>query len=210
MNDSAYPFEPPTCVAGVLRRIARRIVGDQRDARYRARAASCRAGAGDAVRVRRRHRHHRCASITLDGTIGQGIGRFRLSATVRDPLVGADVPARLPPYPGDPGHKSHRSAGRGVAGLVPLDRAALKPARDGLATARKALADLQIPVDAGDEGACRRSSGPSYELRERGSFDSAGRARCSRARQLPCTRCATIRPCNRLGLARWLVDEATR
>ena len=73
------PFEPADLLgrSGDSRPQAR-LVGDQRDARHRTRAAPCGARRRRAVRLRRRHAASRVRIDHLDGTIGQGIGRFRV------------------------------------------------------------------------------------------------------------------------------------
>jgi hypothetical protein len=141
----------------------------------------------------------------LDGTIGQGVGRFRLSVTTApDPLVGAEVPARfralLKMPPADRPKTQAEDLAAYFRGTTPL----LAPTRDALTAARKKLVDLQIPstLVMKERPTFER---PSYELRERGSFTQKG------ARMFAGTPAAlhSIRddqPLNRLGLARWLVD----
>ena len=131
----------------------------------------------------------------LDGTIGQGIGRFRLSVTdAADPLEGADLAPRLRPVLDVPAARAHAGTSRGdrrrrSARPAPL----LKPTRDALAAARKALADLQIPstLVMKERASFER---PSFELRVRGSFAAKGeRVYAAHARRR-CIRCATISP----------------
>jgi hypothetical protein len=81
----------------------------------------------------------------------------------------------------------------------------LKPTRDALAAARKALADLQIPstLVMKEKPLFER---PSYDVRVRGSFTAKGeRVFAGTPSALHPMR--DDQPINRLGLARWLVDE---
>ncbi len=82
---------------------------------------------------------------------------------------------------------------------------ALKTTRDALDGARKALADLQIPstLVMKERPSYER---PSYELRERGSFTAKG-ARVYARTPVALHPMRDDLPVNRLGLARWLVDE---
>jgi hypothetical protein len=94
-------------------------------------------------------------------------------------VVGPTAPARAPPPP---------------------------PPRDALDAARKALADLQIPstLVMKERPSFER---PSYELRERGSFTAKG-ARVYARTPSALHPMRDDLPVNRLGLARWLVDES--
>ena len=80
----------------------------------------------------------------------------------------------------------------------------LKPAREALAAARKALADLQIPSTLVMK---ERPSNepPSFQLRVRGSF-AAPAERVSARTPAALHPFREDQPVNRLGLARWLVD----
>jgi hypothetical protein len=142
----------------------------------------------------------------LDGTIGQGIGRFRLSATTAaDPLLGADVPARLRPVLAVSTADRSQAQTDDIAAVFRSTAPLLKPQRDALAAARKALADLQIPstLVMKERASFER---PSYELRTRGSFTARGE-RVYAATPSALHRMREDLPVNRLGLARWLVDE---
>ena len=81
----------------------------------------------------------------------------------------------------------------------------LEDTRDALATARKTLADLQIPstLIMKERASFER---PSYELRERGSFTARGERQFARTPTALHPMRESL-PINRLGLARWLVDE---
>ena len=81
----------------------------------------------------------------------------------------------------------------------------LKPARDALAATRKELVDLQIPstLVMRERASFER---PSFELRVRGSFAAKGERMYARTPgALHPMR--DDQPVNRLGLARWLIDE---
>jgi hypothetical protein len=141
-----------------------------------------------------------------DGSIGQGIGRFRLAATAAaDPLIGATLPPPLRSAVARP------PADRGTAGEAELAaefrRATplLAPTRAALEAARKALVDLQIPstLVMQDRPGFER---PSYELRERGAFTARGDRMYART-PLALPPMKDSLPANRLGLARWLVDR---
>ena len=63
----------------------------------------------------------------LDGTIGQGLGRFRLAlTTAADPLIGADLPARLRPVAEIAAARPPPGGRRGSDHVLPLEHA---PAR---------------------------------------------------------------------------------
>jgi hypothetical protein len=142
----------------------------------------------------------------LEGTIGQGIGRFALSVTTAaDPLAGADLPARLRPVLARPAAERSRAEADDIAAVFRAATPLLKERRDALAKARKALADLQIPstLVMKERHSFER---PSYELRERGSFEAKGeRVYAATPASLHAMR--DDRPINRLGLAHWLVDR---
>jgi len=142
----------------------------------------------------------------LDGTIGQGTGRFRLAATrAADPLDGATVPAGLRPVLAqEPAVRSEADA-KELATWFRQSTPLLADAREALTKARKAVIDLQIPstLVMQEKAGFER---PSYELRERGAFTSRGERMFARTPgALPPMR--DSQPANRLGLARWLVDR---
>ncbi|MFI5076702.1 MAG: hypothetical protein ACHQRO_05135 [Vicinamibacteria bacterium] len=109
-----------------------------------------------------------------DGSIGQGVGRFRLAATTAaDPLIGAKL---APPLRVALARPAAERTGGGDAELAAEFRRAtplLTPTREALTAARKALVDLQLPstLVMQDRPGFER---PSYELRERGAFTSRG------------------------------------
>ena len=141
-----------------------------------------------------------------DGTIGQGIGRFRVAATrAADPLAGAAVPPRLRAILSRPSGERTADDAELVAAYFRQVTPSLQPTRDALKEARKALVDLQLPstLVMQDRTGFER---PSYELRERGAFMSRGERVYARTPlALPAMKDSL--PANRLGLARWLVDR---
>jgi hypothetical protein len=142
----------------------------------------------------------------LDGTIGQGLGRFRFAATTaRDPLRGADVPARLRPILATPSASRAKADADDLASYFRSSTPALKAERDAISAARKKLVALNIPstLVMKERTSFER---PSYELRERGSFTTKG-ARVFAGTPGALQPMRDDQPANRLGLARWLVDE---
>jgi hypothetical protein len=143
----------------------------------------------------------------LDGTIGQGIGRFRLAiTTAADPLAGAGLAARLRPILTIAPERRSATQATDLRTAFRTATPLLEETRTALSAARKALVELQIPstLVMKERGSFER---PSYALRERGSFTAKG------ARMFAHTPGALhpMRddlPANRLGLARWLVDPA--
>ncbi len=142
----------------------------------------------------------------LDGTIGQGLGRFRFAATTApDALRGADVPARLRPILATTAASRTKEDAEEIAAFFRSTAAELKPSREALSAARQKLVALKIPSTlVMKEGASFER--PSYELRERGSFTARG-ARVYAGTPLALHTLRDDLPANRLGLARWLVDE---
>ena len=207
VDDSAYTFEPSDLLT------AERVSGNRkggswainamRDSERGARRAvlvpETALGFPGGTRIKLRIDH-------LDGTIGQGIGRFRLSATTAtDPIEGIELPARLRPLLGKRVDERTEKQAEDLDTFFRSTAPSLKPTRDGLTAARKALVDLQIPstLVMNERPSFEK---PSYELRERGSFT----ARAGRVYARTPTALHPMRdelPVNRLGLARWLVDE---
>ena len=142
----------------------------------------------------------------LEGTIGQGIGRFRLAVTDRaDPLEGADFPARLRSVLQQPMADRPKAQADEIATIFRNTTPLLKPKRDALAAVRKELADMQIPstLVMRERASFER---PSFELRVRGSFENKGE-RVYAGTPEALHRMRNDLPFNRLGLARWLVDQ---
>jgi hypothetical protein len=141
-----------------------------------------------------------------DGSIGQGVGRFRVAVTAAaDPLIGATLPPLLRPVVLR--DATTRAAGHAddVAAHFRQTTPSLKPTREALKAARKALVDLQLPstLVMQDRPGFER---PSYELRERGAFMARGERMYART-PLALPPMKDSLPPNRLGLARWLVDR---
>jgi hypothetical protein len=206
-NDSAYAFQPADLLGtgdGPRDRKSgswaiNAVRETERVARHAVLAAETPFGFPEGTRITVRVHH-------LDGTIGQGIGRFRLSVTTAaDPLAGADVPARLGAVLEVPADQRTQAQANDLAAFFRPIAPLLKPTRDALAAARKALASLQIPstLVMKERVSFER---PSYELRERGSFVARGE-RVYAATPPALHPMRDNQPMNRLGLARWLVDE---
>jgi len=206
VNDSASAFEPRDLLdsnaAGSDRRRGSWAINAMRDAERVPRDAVLAAAApfgipgGTRITVRIDH---------LDGTIGQSIGRFKLSVTeAANPLEGADLAARVRPTLALPAAGRKAAQADELAASFRSTSPLLKPAREALAAARKALADLQIPSTLVMK---ERPSNepPSYQLRVRGSFAAAAE-RVSARTPGALHPFREDQPVNRLGLARWLVD----
>ena len=208
VDDSAYPFEPGELLSPEGGQTSRKggswAINAMRDTervpRHAVLAMESPLGFPSGTRVTVGIDH-------LDGTIGQGIGRFRLSATTAaDPLAGSELAARLRPVLAKPANERSETQAEELAAFFRANAPSLKPTRDALAAARKALTDLQIPstLVMKERPSFER---PSYEVRERGSFTArAGRVYARTPAALPPMR--DDLPVNRLGLARWLVDES--
>jgi hypothetical protein len=142
----------------------------------------------------------------LDGTIGQGLGRFRVWATTAsDPLEGAALPARLRPVLKMPLSERTEAQSEDLAAYFRSTTPLLEPTRELLTATRERLADLRIPstLVMRERPSFER---PSYELRERGSFTARG-ARVYAGTPPVLHPMREDQPINRLGLARWLVDR---
>jgi hypothetical protein len=207
VDDSAAPFEPAELLglapASYERKRGSWAINAMRETervpRHAMLAASAPFGSpgGTSITIRIDH---------LDGTIGQGMGRFRVSVTdAADPLVGADLAARLKPLLRIPAAERTPAQAEDLAAVFRSTSPLHKGTRDALANARRKLTDLQIPstLVMRERPSFER---PSYELRERGSFESKGeRVYAGTPAALHPMR--DDQPFNRLGLARWLVDE---
>jgi hypothetical protein len=141
----------------------------------------------------------------LDGTIGQGLGRFRIDVTTApEPTIGAELTPRFRAIVAQP------PAGRATADADDLQAFSrsispiLGATRNELTAARKKLAALQIAstLVMKERQTFER---PSYEVRERGAFTAKG-ARVYAATPKSLHPMRDDLPVNRLGLARWLVD----
>jgi mono/diheme cytochrome c family protein len=140
------------------------------------------------------------------GSVGQGIGRFRLSATSsKEPTKITTVPATQKPVlaiaPTARTAKQAKDLASLHRSLTPL----LKAERERLKTLQQDLKDLQIVTTMvmGEKPGYERPSAP---MRLRGSFLSPGeKVFADVPAFLP--RLADNLPYNRLGLAKWLVSE---
>ncbi len=216
VDDSAYAFEPvdllgrdavptpPGAEGREYRKAGSWAINAMRETERAARQAVLVAHApfgfpeGTRITVRIDH---------LDGTFGQGLGRFRVSVTTAEnPLAGADVPARLRPIVALAAAQRSTEQANDLAAFFRATTPLLSSARDALAAARKAVADLRIPstLVMKEKASFER---PSYDLRVRGSFTAKGeRVYAGTPAALHPMR--DDQPVNRLGLARWLVDGA--
>nr|MDQ3349282.1 PSD1 and planctomycete cytochrome C domain-containing protein [Acidobacteriota bacterium] len=208
VDDSATPFEPAELLAARTgaadRPRASWAINAMRDPermpRHAVFASAVPFGFAGGTRITIRTDH-------LDGTIGQGIGRFRLSLTnAPNPLEGADLAPRLRRVLNIPAGERTPAQTEEIAAAFRAASSLLKPAREALSAARKGLAALEIPSTL----VMRERPGferPSYELRVRGSFA----AKAERVHARTPTALHPMRddlPVNRLGLAKWLVDES--
>ena len=209
VDDSAYPFEPADLLSagsgpanrkgGSWAINAMRDRDAERVPRHAVLAAQTPFGFSGGTRITVRIDH-------LDGTIGQGIGRLRLSVTTApDPLVGSELAARLRPILAQPASERSPAHAEELAAFFRSTAPSLQPTRDALTAARKALADLQIPstLVMKERPSFER---PSYEVRERGSFTARGDRVYARTPDALHPMRDDL-PANRLGLARWLVDD---
>ncbi|MGH9310742.1 MAG: PSD1 and planctomycete cytochrome C domain-containing protein, partial [Vicinamibacterales bacterium] len=207
VDDSAAPFEPAHLLSSKPRTYSRKggswAINAMRDTirvpRHAVLASGEPFGFPQGTRITVRIDH-------LDGTIGQGIGRFRLLLTTSDePLEGADLAARRRPILRVPAAERTTAQADELGAAFRAFSPLLKPVREAIAEARKALTDLQIPstLVMKERPSFER---PSYELRERGSFAAKGE-RVYAATPGALHPMRSDLPINRLGLARWLVDS---
>ena len=208
VDDSATPFEPRDLLAahaGTRERArAAWAINAMRDTerlpRHAVLAAAAPFGFAGGTRLTLTIDH-------LDGTIGQGIGRFRVSVTNgSNPLEGAELAPRLRRLLDVPTGERTAAQAEELAAAFRASSLLLKPTRDALAAARKALAALEIPstLVMGERASFER---PSFEVRIRGSFAAKGERVYART-PAALHPMRDDQPANRLGLARWLVDPA--
>jgi hypothetical protein len=207
VDDSAYPFKPDLLLTGRAVRPGSTegvwAINAVRDAtrvpRHAVLALAAPLGFSSGTQLTVTIDH-------LDGTIGQGLGRFRLWATTAaDPLDGADLPARLRPILQMPAASRTDAQAGELATYFRSRTPLLEATRTALAAERKKLAALEIPstLVMKERVSFER---PSYELRERGAFTARGpRVHAGTPGVLHPMR--DDQPVNRLGLARWLVDR---
>jgi hypothetical protein len=208
VDDSVYRLEPEVLLSRTAHTYARKggawTVDAMKDDIRLPRQAVLMAAkplhvpAGATLTVRLKH---------LDGTLGQGLGRFRLSVTAAtDPTRVVQIPARLRHVLSIPAAKRTEKQRNDLADNFRATTPLLENTRQALKAARKSLADLAIPttlVMQEREGFER----PSTFLRERGSFTAQG-ARTYAGVPASLHAWPESAPVNRLGLAQWLVDPA--
>ena len=138
--------------------------------------------------------------------VGQSLGHFRLSATSStSPQRIVEISAKLRPVLDTPGAERSEQQRKDLATAYRAIAVSLKPTRDRIAQLDKDLKALGIPTAL----VMRERAGydrPSAFIRRRGNFMDKGE-------QVYAGVPATLHPLrddqmpNRLGLARWLVDE---
>lgn len=141
-----------------------------------------------------------------DGTLGQGLGRFRVSTTASSsPLQAVAVTARTRAAIAKPLAARSEKDARDIATLFREQSPVFEAERKEIARLKKAIDDLKLPSTLVMEET------PSYErpstfVRERGAFTSPGeRVFANTPSALPPL--SEELPPNRLGLARWLVSR---
>lgn len=140
----------------------------------------------------------------LDGTLGQGLGRFRLSVTgSTTPEQVISISARLRPALALPAARRSEKQAADLTAQFRRETPLLVRERDALKTSRQALDDLRLPTTLvmREKATFER---PSTNLRERGAFNARG-ARLYAGVPPSLHPMPESQPMNRLGLARWLV-----
>jgi hypothetical protein len=142
----------------------------------------------------------------LGGSLGQGIGRFRISVTSdADPLRIVKLPARLRPVLEKPGAgrtaKERDDLSAQFRALTPL----LKAQRDRLAKLRDQLKELGITT-ALIMREKKSTVAPATNIRERGNFMIKGERVTAGIPAIFGSLPETAKV-NRLALAEWLVDK---
>ena len=138
--------------------------------------------------------------------VGQSLGRFRLSVTsTASPLRIVELPAKLRPVLETAAAERTEQQRKDLATFYRTVAVSLKPTRDRIAELEKDLKAIGIPTAL----VMRERQGyerPTAFVRRRGSFMDKGE-------QVYAGVPATLHPLrddqmpNRLGLARWLIDE---
>jgi mono/diheme cytochrome c family protein len=142
----------------------------------------------------------------LGGSLNQGMGRFRLSVTTIDePRRIVSVPARLRPILSIPPSERSQKQKEDLFAQFRAASTLLKTDRDRLEKLRGEMKALNITT------ALVMQERPGYErpstfFRERGSFLNKGE-KVFAATPAVLPPMPESAPINRLGLARWLVDE---
>ncbi|MGH9938803.1 MAG: DUF1553 domain-containing protein, partial [Blastocatellia bacterium] len=142
----------------------------------------------------------------LGGSLNQGMGRFRLSITTTDePKRVVSISAKLRPILSIPPPERARKQSEDLSAQFRASTPTLKPDRDHLEKLRDEMKALNITTAL----VMRERQGyerPATFFRERGGFLNKGE-------KVFATTPAVLHPMpesapiNRLGLARWLVDE---
>ena len=194
--------------------------------RRRFRASSTRRGAGGSTRAARRsgcrarssspsnaRRRRRRPSTRLriqlkhqGAVVGQALGRFRLSVTSSStPQRIVEIPAKLRPILSIAAADRTEQQRKDLAALYRTVAPSLKPARDRIAELQRSLRALGIPTALvmRERVAYER---PSAYVRRRGSFLDKGQQVYAGVPEFLHPLGDDQMP-NRLGLARWLVDE---
>ncbi len=138
--------------------------------------------------------------------VGQSLGRFRLSATSSDtPQRVVEIPARLRPVLGIAAADRTDQQRKDLAAFYRSVAESLKPVRDRITDLQKELKALGIPTALvmRERVADER---PSAYVRRRGSFMDKGEQVYAGVPELLLPFPDDQKP-DRLGLARWLVDE---
>jgi Protein of unknown function (DUF1549)/Protein of unknown function (DUF1553)/Planctomycete cytochrome C len=142
----------------------------------------------------------------LGGSLNQGMGRFRLSATTTDePGRVVSVPARLRPILSIPSSERSQKQREDLSAQFRAATPSLKAERDRLGKLRGEMRSLNITTAL----VMQERSGyerPSTFFRERGGFLNKGEKTFA-ATPAVLAPMPENAPINRLGLARWLVDE---
>jgi hypothetical protein len=142
----------------------------------------------------------------LGGSLNQSMGRFRLSiTTTEEPKRVVSVPARLRPVLSIPPPERARRQREDLSAQFRAATPLLKPERDRLEKLRAEMRALNITtalVMQERQGYER----PSTFFRERGSFLNKGEKMFA-STPTALAPMPESAPINRLGLARWLVDE---
>lgn len=153
--------------------------------------------AGTPLTVRVRHE---------DGTLGQGLGRFRLSVTTADePERIVAVPARARSWMRVPSVKRTEQQATEVASQFRAQSPLFAEQRLAVKDLREALGKLAIPstLVINETPSFERPSVPLYD---RGNFTSPGPPVYAAVPSAVSTMDESL-PANRLGLARWLVSR---
>ncbi len=152
---------------------------------------------GTSLRVRLKHEMRHAS---------RNLGRFRLSVTtIPDPTAITQVPARMRPVLDIPPAERTREQKDDLAAVYRSIAPSLQPARDRITEIEKSLKDLGI-ITALIMGETNSFERPNTYVRIRGSFSSKDEKVYAGVPAILNPLPADQMP-NRLGLARWLVDE---